>query len=301
MYLKKLNLNLSKTSLQTISLLVATLFFGTLFCLVYFDKIPFIAKEATKPTEAKSDKEVSQDKENDTIALPQEEEADRQQKTIDQATLQSLEIPIFMFHYIRDYHAENDQIGQNLSFSPAKFAEELDRLIALGHTTTNFLEINQGRIPKKPVILTFDDGYLDFYQNAYPELKKRGMTATVYIISGKDDGNYLNKSQIAELSANGIEIGSHTRSHPDLAASPLEKARNELVQSKSDLEAIIGKKVISFCFPAGKFTPETIDLARTAGYLYATTTKAGIGKFSTPLELSRYRITPRSTMENFLK
>ena len=75
------------------------------------------------------------------------------------ATQQSVRIPILMYHHIVDYHNASDPLGNNLAYAPAKFAQDLDYLLANHFTPTTFRAILAGKLPDKPVILTFDDGY----------------------------------------------------------------------------------------------------------------------------------------------
>lgn len=210
-------------------------------------------------------------------------------------------IPILMYHHIRDFNDPNDQIGTNLSVSPGSLAKQLDLIAQRGYTTTTFEQLSLGKNVSKPVILTFDDGYENFYTNAYPELQKRGMTAVIFIITGFHSADYLSNVQIKELSAAGFEIGSHTISHPDLSISTDSKMKNEVGESKISLEQITGKKAISFCYPSGKYNQNVLDAVKASGYLYATTTKSGIGEFSSSLELSRYRVNHDTNISSYLK
>lgn len=211
-------------------------------------------------------------------------------------------IPIFMYHYIRVLNDPNDKIGTNLSVSPEKFSSELDLIKSKGYEAITFEDINNGNIPNKPIILTFDDGYKDFYQNAYSELKKRNMKAVSFIITNDIGQNeYMNNNEIKEISNYGIEIGSHTLSHPDLSKLSSAKAEIEIAQSKKNLEELISKNIISFCYPSGKYTPETENIVKTAGYKFATTTNSGITTFDNFFALNRYRINPDTNISSYLK
>lgn len=218
-----------------------------------------------------------------------------------QVNLSTLKMPVLMYHYIRTVADQNDKLGIGLSVVPSKFASQLDKIQKDGYQTINFYDLEQNKIPSKPIILTFDDGYEDFYTTAYPELKKRNMTAVIYIIANNDGGAYMTASQIKELSDNGIEVGSHTLSHLDLSTANETKASNEISQSKTKLENIIGKTIISFCYPAGKYTEKTIEIVKNAGYKYATTTKPGLSVFSSPLELTRDRMNGDTNIESYIK
>lgn len=214
--------------------------------------------------------------------------------------LSNMQLPILMYHHIRDYSSPTDNIGTNLSVSPAKFSQQLDLIQSLGYETMTLSGLKSST--KKPIILTFDDGYENFYINAYPELKKRGMVAVSFIIVndiGKSD--YMTKDQIKEINDNGIEIGSHTLSHPDLSVSSAEKQKTEITDSKSRLEHILSKTIYSICYPAGKYNTETLKIVSDAGFKYAVTTKSGISKFDNSLELNRYRVNTDTSISGYLK
>lgn len=214
----------------------------------------------------------------------------------------ALSITVLMYHHVRDYNQPDDTIGTNLSVSPQDLAAQLDLIQQKGYTTITFKDLLNNKLPEKPIILSFDDGYRNFYDNAYPELKKRKMTAVSYIIVGDiDGGDYMTKAEIKEINVYGIEIGSHTLSHPDLSKLTSEKARHEIVDSKSNLETLTGTNVVSFCYPSGKFNTETEKIVSDAGYSFAVTTNGGITTFQNPLELNRYRINNGTKIGGYLK
>lgn len=216
-------------------------------------------------------------------------------------TMENISIPILMYHYVRTVDDPNDKMGFNLSVTPEKFAKDLDYIQSKGYTATNFYDIKNGKLPEKPVILTFDDGYQDFYTNAYPELRKRGMTAVSFVIADRLDGNYMTEQELREISDKGIEIGSHTLSHPDLTTLEGSKLDKEISQSKQKIEEIIGKVIISFCYPSGKFNEKASDSVGKAGYFFAVTTKTGISMLDAPLTLNRYRVNPDTNISKILK
>jgi len=214
--------------------------------------------------------------------------------------ISELKIPILMYHHIRDYNDPNDKIGTNLSVSIENFSKQLDLLVSRGYKTTNFLDIERGKVPDKPVILTFDDGYDNFYKNAYPELKKRSMTAVAYVITTPPGGNYMTTDQLKEISSNNIEVGGHTVSHPDLTNISFERLTKEVSESKNILEEKLGSKVISFCYPAGKYNDAVMTAVKSAGYSFATTTKSGRAHFDKSLELQRYRVNQDTKISSFI-
>lgn len=207
-------------------------------------------------------------------------------------------IPILMYHYIRNNPDPTDHIGTGLSVSPTVFEKQLAELKAAGYTTVTFNSLKNGS-PEKPIILTFDDGYDDAYGNALPTLRKQGMTGVFYIVSNFiDKPYYVTSSQVRELHAAGMEIGSHTINHRDLSKMGENEQRQQLTESKQKLEALIGQPVDSFCYPAGRYNQTTVQLAKEVGYTTSTTTKPGIAKgrdlTDSPHELRRIRVTDQT-------
>jgi len=213
-----------------------------------------------------------------------------------------LSLPILMYHHIRENANSEDKMGNNLSVPLTSFVKQLDDIKNKGYKTITFLDIKKGEIPEKSIILTFDDGYDDFYYYALPELQRRNLKGVLYIVTdfiGKP--GYLNKSQILEIKNYGIEIGSHTLSHRNLLNLNKEEADKEIRDSKKYIEDLIGEKVVSFCYPAGKFSPEIEIMVEDVGYDFAVTTISGIAQFYKAFELSRFRVSPSTNELNFLK
>lgn len=202
---------------------------------------------------------------------------------------------ILMYHYIRsgiDYN--KDRIGYNLSIPPSEFEQQVSTWKQEGYHSITMSEMLSGNTDNKAVALTFDDGYEDFYTEAFPVLQKYGWTATTYIITGKIGGNYMTWEQLKTLQEAGIEIGAHTVNHRDLSKLSLSEQESEIKQSKQDLESHLGITVKSFCYPSGKYTPETERIVQEAGFTNATTTKGAenIFNLNNPYELGRIRVSP---------
>jgi peptidoglycan/xylan/chitin deacetylase (PgdA/CDA1 family) len=210
--------------------------------------------------------------------------------------ISAVPIPIFMYHYIRDHNDPNDKVDTNLSVSPSIFTSEILKFKELNYNTVSLNEYLNGRANVKSIIISFDDGYDDAYL-AYQTLKQNQMTGTFYIITNRiGTEGYLTASQIKEMADNGMTIGSHTLSHPDLSTASDATATKELTESKRLLESIIGKPVVDFCYPSGKYTQKTIDLVKKAGYKTAvTTTAASKTNFRSFYELPRLRVNPTNS------
>ena len=131
-------------------------------------------------------------------------------------------------------------------------------------------------LPDKPVLITFDDGYIDNYEHALPILKEYNMKATLFMITGAfGESRFVNVEQLKEMQANGIDIQSHTVNHKDLRNMSLEQARDELIGSKAVLEDRMGHPVRYIAYPGG-FANKDIDrIAEESGYRMAFTVQAG--------------------------
>jgi peptidoglycan/xylan/chitin deacetylase (PgdA/CDA1 family) len=139
--------------------------------------------------------------------------------------------------------------------------------------------IKEGRdLPKKPVAITFDDGYYSVYQNAYPILKKRKFPATVFITTGyvqkymplnRIQLKMLGWNEIKEMSNNDVTIGAHTITHPDLEQVDLETAKKEILGSREEIELNIGKDVRYFASPYGRENEEIGNLVKSMDFDYA--------------------------------
>ncbi len=192
-------------------------------------------------------------------------------------------VPILMYHYIRSMPANSpDVVGRDLSVSPQRFQEQMEWLAKNGYQSISLDQLyerikNNRPIPARSVVLTFDDGYEDFYTEAWPVLKRYRYTATAYIINHKvGTRGYTSWSQIRQLSAAGITIGAHTLDHVDLAIVDKQAAHGQIVESKRGLEAAIGVPVNHFAYPAGRYNRDTARLVEGAGFLTAVSTNYGM-------------------------
>ena len=194
---------------------------------------------------------------------------------------------------------------EQLYVDPAIFQQHLDVLITNGYNTITLRDLYQhweyGKpLPTNPIILTFDDGYRSMYDFVMPELVKRNMVATFFIITDKfNHPGYVSESMIQEMHKNGMEIGSHSHSHGDLRNADLEI---ELKQSKTLLENIIDDTVYSFCYPCGLYNKTTVGYLVKCGYKVAVTVKYGEASVNQNVyELKRISINRGDGTDNYIK
>lgn len=197
-------------------------------------------------------------------------------------------IPILMYHMVSE-KKQGSKINK-LRVSPEKFRRQMKYLNEKGYQSMLFPELinyfKTGNINiKKPVIITFDDGYKDNYTNAFPILKEFGFKAVFFLVTDfiddeslwniEDKEKIMNWNEIKEMFNAGMEFGSHTLTHPLLLNYPREKMFNELGYSKRALEKTIGTDIACFSYPYGKCDDEAKKVVRKCEYQAACATKMG--------------------------
>jgi peptidoglycan/xylan/chitin deacetylase (PgdA/CDA1 family) len=175
---------------------------------------------------------------------------------------------------ILNYHSVGQGAGE-FTVPPPLFEAELDWLADHGfHTASlhDLLESREGRrpLPSRPVILTFDDGKEDALRLVLPALQKRGMRGTFFIITGMvgRDG-YLTWGDVRALARAGMEVGSHTVTHPRLADETAERVDAELRESRSRLEAELQQPIEALAYPYNSVRARIARAAAAAGYRVA--------------------------------
>lgn len=184
-----------------------------------------------------------------------------------------------MYHSV----AENPSAAtRRLSVTTSSLEEQIAFLVDRAFTGMTFSDLADAfetgkALPERPVVLTFDDGYADFASAAWPVLRRYGFPATVFVTSGwiADSGPYaagmppdqmLNRVQVRELAAAGIEIGAHSHSHPQLDQLAQAALCEELRVGRVLLEDCIDAPVRALAYPFGYSTPRVRLAARAAGY-----------------------------------
>lgn len=194
--------------------------------------------------------------------------------------------PILMYHHITDQ--VNGSKLLKLRVTPAAFARQLDFLQAKGYQAVTLSRALGPQAPPKPVALTFDDGYANFYHNAWPLLRARGMSATVFLVTGARDGvNHwdrdkgepmeplLNRDQIIELAAQGVEFGGHTHTHRQLTELDDRGLMREITGCQKAITDLLGRPARTFSYPYGLYNPLVVQAAQRAGFTAACTTRPG--------------------------
>lgn len=165
----------------------------------------------------------------------------------------------------------------------------------------NTINLSQ-QLPANWISITFDDGYADNYEFAFPALKRYGIQATVFLISGKvnRDPRFLTSEHMKDMMLHGVEFGAHTVDHVSLCSVPPSEARRQVSDSKAQLEALLNTPVQHFCYPFGHYNMAVEEFVREAGYRSCCTEQAGaLSQRRNPWRLFRVGILGTDTLQDF--
>jgi len=216
---------------------------------------------------------------------------------------------IFLYHRISD---DPDP----LALSPAKFRAQMEYLAANGihalDAVTALDLLYAGQLEPRTLALTFDDGFRDVLDNAYPVLAELGFSASVFVSTAVIDGDaryswappdaaILSWDEIRRLEASGVlRFEPHSRTHPDLTRLDDDEARDEIAGSKVELERQIERATHAFCFPSGFFASRTCELVQESGLRYGITCEPGVNTASTdPYLVHRIQVDSTDSLRAF--
>lgn len=200
-------------------------------------------------------------------------------------------VPIMMYHNVDS----SDQPRMN-SVTPSNFAKHMAYLHKHGYHVIAFSElvnsiIEKKPLPKKSVVITFDDGFEDNYINAFPVLKQYHFPAIIFVVTdivGKS--GFLTWEQIKEMEKSDISFGSHTRLHTYLPSLDKAEQRNQIRGSKEILEQQLGHPIEYFAYPSGGFNDSILSVLKETGYKAACTTNRGYPRLNDdPYMIKRIR------------
>lgn len=214
-------------------------------------------------------------------------------------TYRRIRAPILMYHYVSDLPEDADAYRVDLSILPEMFRAHMDALFNQGYATISLYDLDAALLtglplPDNPVVLTFDDGYTDHYVNVFPALRQHGFMGTFFIITGTADANdpaHLSWAQIRQMADAGMDMESHTKTHPDLRGRDYDFLIYQLLGGFESLQAHTGKTPHMFAYPGGRYDDAALGVLATLPVWRAVTTEPGIWQTSdNRLELPRQRI-----------
>ena len=211
-------------------------------------------------------------------------------------------VPVLMYHSVA---TRATAPFREFVVDPTTFADHMAALVDGGYEpmTVSAYVSGSGVGVRKPVILTFDDGFLDFHESVLPLLTEAGLPATLYVPTayvggtsrwlapeGESDRAMMSWGAIAEAAASGVEIGSHSRTHPQLDLLPIQRMRAEIRDSRSELEDRLQQPVRSFAYPFGYFNAAVKDAVDRAGYRSACAVRDVASTTADPLAVTRWTV-----------
>jgi peptidoglycan/xylan/chitin deacetylase (PgdA/CDA1 family) len=188
-----------------------------------------------------------------------------------------------IYHSVRPYYKGESNQQDVYDITPELFERELSLLQERGYTTISFEDLrahfeNKVQIPEKSIILSFDDGWKNQYLYAFPLLKKYSMRGTFFIFSGAVGSRdaFMNWDEVREMHTAGMEIQSHTRTHPILTQETDLHIQKELGASKRKIETELHTSVTTLAYPFGMFNEHIVAETKHAGYALARTTRDSV-------------------------
>ena len=187
---------------------------------------------------------------------------------------------ILLYHHVAPVEAVpavwDHGEGWEWRHSPEGFERQLVELRRRGYQFVPLCEIvdeirERGREEPMSAAVTFDDGWVDNFDFAFPVLKKLSLPATFFVTTAHVRGGVKNPKQmgldqLSEMIRSGMSVGGHSRSHPDLRNLPVEKASEEIRGCREDLEQALGVSIRLFAYPGGAFNRQVARLTEEAGY-----------------------------------
>ena len=199
-------------------------------------------------------------------------------------------VPILEYHVLGQ--APEDAPYPELYVGRTDFSKQMDWLEEQGYEAVTLEQVEEawygdGKLPAKPIVLSFDDGYRPQFTFALPELRKHGWAG---VLNLKAEGSDLYESNVKAMIGAGWELAAHTIHHLDLTELGPEELKEEVAGSRKILQREYGVPVKNFCYPAGSFDETVVAAVEEAGYVGATTEISGYAEKDAPYELARFEI-----------
>ena len=217
----------------------------------------------------------------------------------------SAPVPILMYHVVSQ--AKPGVPYPDLWVSKENFANEIVALKAAGFQGVTLAEVwnawhHGAKLPAKPIVVSFDDGYLSHFTHAAPVLKRAGWPGVLNLVWHNLGPKGIPNWMVGRLIRNGWELDSHTIDHLDMPTLTASQMQHQLTGSKQLIEKTFGVVPMFFTYPAGKFDATVEQAVKAAGYLGATTEIPGWAKpGGDPYAMPRVRVNGSDTAASVLE
>jgi len=199
-------------------------------------------------------------------------------------------LAVLMYHSVSDTNWKFSLTEKELRSQLRQIASEGFKFIGPGNFQNYLDDINS--LKTDSVLVTFDDGYKDFIDNALPVLKEFDIESLLFIHTSRKSNNLgnnfvlLNNDEISECIKQGVMIGNHTRTHPDLKTLARSELENEILGAQKDMMELFKERPMFFAYPGGKFNDEVVGTVKITDFAGAFTVNSGlIGR-----NFDRYRL-----------
>jgi len=203
-------------------------------------------------------------------------------------------IPVLMYHVVNDPPAGAPFPG--LYVSGATFAGQVEWLAGHGYHAVTLQQAYDHwrygrRLPARPIVISFDDGYQSQYANAAPVLRRRHWPGVLNLkVGNTNTPGGLSTPEVRLMIAAGWELAAHTLTHPDLTRVDDARLQQEVAGSRAVLRRTYHVPVNFFCYPSGRYNDHVVAAVRSAGFLGATTTAFGLARPPDLFRLDRIRV-----------
>jgi len=228
-----------------------------------------------------------------------------------------LKTKVLMYHRVL---VEKPKKGSQWHYvTVSDFRKQMNLIDRMGYTPITFSDYRlymKGKLtlPSKPIIITFDDGYLDTFENAIPVLQELNMRAVIFVMGNRklkcaqwdimdesDDCPLMTDDQVRKANEMGFEIGAHSHGHLDLPGLLKKDLVYEVSQSKKSIEKVLKEPIHTFAYPYGRVNEKVKKVVSDSGFLFACGVYSGSAKFShSMMDFRRLAINQSTSLLKFM-
>lgn len=217
-------------------------------------------------------------------------------------------VPILMYHHLADLPGNATELERTWTVAPKDFDAQMNLIAQRSFRAITMAQLvahlrDRQSLPAQPIIISFDDGWAEQYEHAFPILKKHGLIGTFFVYTNPiDRKQFMTWTQLQEMASAGMDIQAHTLTHPHLRTLAPDAAYKEIAESKSILEKRLGKPIVAFSYPFGEYNAGIIDMVKRAGFASAVTLASGYKQRADELfTLHRIRVSYPDSLDDFAK